>query len=475
MNQPRRLSVVLEEIDLPCCSSQPSPSKPKERQEDDIDEESYLEVVRVVVANEVEDEAASGPTTRLYQSLLLISGFMMTFFVIGISSTYGIYQEFYTSFRSNISDALGQEAAVSLVGAMGIGFTWVGGVFVNVFLPRGFGNVKVVALMGAFAMTVGLVLASIATKLWHLFLTQGLLYGLGASMYYFSILSVTPLYFKRYRAFAVAVVLAGGSIGGLALAPVQQYLIDRYGVQWSLRILGMWNLAVGISVSMVMRQPPSFGGGQRSFRIGTSFTDKATFWYQALGAFLQAAGNIVPAYYIVAYSVSVLSLSPMIGSVLLGVNSGVDCISRAVVGVTAGLVGRQNTMIGGVIFSTISVFCLWYGAAEARFIAFVVTYGVVSGGYDALLSMTVVELYGVENYVGVNGSFLLIRGLGSLLGPPIAGVFLGSQAAGEKAGLEERYNRVVIYNGSLLAVSALCAVYVRYLDTLEKQRWKWRA
>ncbi|KAL0567536.1 hypothetical protein V5O48_014459 [Marasmius crinis-equi] len=424
--------------------------------------------------------------TPLYQSVLLLSGFFMTFHVIGINSTYGVYQaevralicskEFYTSTRSNIRDAKGQDALVSLVGTIGTGLTWAGGILVNPLIAGG--NVKLVALSGAFFMSLGLVLASFSTKLWHLFLTQAFLYGLGASMYYFPILAITPLYFNRRRGFAMGIVLAGSSLGGLVLAPMQQYLIDRYGVQWTLRILGLWNFGVSIPVSIVIRQHPSFGR-RKTLWIGVATLKKGTFWFQALGAFLQAGGNVVPIYYMVAYSASVLSLMPSTGSILLSVNSGVNCVSRVGMGILADYVGRQNTLIGGVILSALSVFTLWYSAAKARFIAFVVIYGIFAGGYNALLPTTIVEIYGLENYAGVNGSLLFIRGLGSLFGAPLAGVILGSHAragiGGDKSVLEEKFNHVVIYDGVLLAVSALCVVYVRRLDAVEKQGWKWRA
>ncbi|KAF9266419.1 monocarboxylate transporter [Marasmius fiardii PR-910] len=410
----------------------------------------------------------------------------MAFHVIGMNSSYGVFQQFYTSTQTNIKDAQGQDALVSLAGTVGTGLTWSGSIFVNPLISSSRLSIKIVALSGAFFMSLGLFLASFATKLWHLYLTQALLYGLGASMYYFPILAVTPLYFDRHRGFAMGIVLAGSSLGGLVFASVQQWLLDHHGIQWSLRILGIWNFAVGIPVSMVIQRHPSFRSGETSGRrwINTSVLRKGTFWFQALGAFLQAGGNVVPIYYMVAYSVSVLSLSPSTGSMLLSVNSGVNCLSRVAMGIIADYVGRQNTLIGGVVLSALSVFALWYSAAKTRFIAFVIVYGIFAGGYNALLPTTIVEIYGLQNYATVNGNLLFIRGLGSLFGAPLAGVILGSHARiigmgmsgiNGKDKLEMKFNDVVVYDGALLVVSALCVVYVRWLDAVEKRKWKWMA
>ncbi|KAJ4465447.1 MFS general substrate transporter [Lentinula aciculospora] len=430
------------------------------------------------------------PPTKTYQAMLLLAGSMMIFHVIGINQVFGIFQEFYTLSRSNIKDAQGQDALVSLVGSIGAGLTWSGSVFMNPLIAR-IDNVKLVTFSGAFIMSLGLALASFATRIWHLYLTQALLYGLGSSMYYFPLMSLAPIYFERHRGFAMGIILAGSRVGGLVMALVLQSLLDHYGVEWALRILGIWNLTVAIPVSLVVRHRSGFGLGSSQSRRGSSRTStmvsnallkKGTFWYQSMGAFLQAAGNVVPLYYMSSYTVSVLSLSRSEGSLFVSINSGVNSLSRVAMGLLADYIGRQNTLIGGAILSAMSVFALWYDAPEARFIAFVVMYGVYAGGYNALLPTTITEIYGVENYTSVNGVMYFIRGLGSMFGAPIAGLILGSRsrssASSSNAGLgmlRKRYNEVAVFDGMLLFAAAVCVGYVRLLDARDKGTWRWKA
>ena len=72
-----------------------------------------------------------------------------------------------------------------------------------------------------------------------------------------------------------------------------------------------------------------------------------------------------------------------------------------------------------MILSGISVFALWYDAARARFIAFVVFYGILAGGYNALLPTTIAEVYGADDPLAPargNGPFRLTRhGSGAVL------------------------------------------------------------
>jgi hypothetical protein len=56
--------------------------------------------------------------------------------------------------------------------------------------------------------------------------------------------------------------------------------------------------------------------------------------------FSQAAGNIVPVYYMTSYSVSVLSYSRPTRSSLLAIINGINGLSPVVMGILAGQVGK---------------------------------------------------------------------------------------------------------------------------------------
>ena len=140
-----------------------------------------------------------------------------------------------------------------------------------------------------------------------------------------------------------------------------------------------------------------------------------------------------------------------------------------------------------VIFSAVAVFAFWYDSDRARFLAFIVSYGILAGGYNALLPTTITEIYGVQNYSSVNGAIYFIRGLGVLVGAPIAGLILGSHQRGANPSgpqgaqllrldaLKTRYNDVAVFDGALLLASGMCVAYVRWLDARDKGGWSWRA
>jgi len=110
-----------------------------------------------------------------------------------------------------------------------------------------------------------------------------------------------------------------------------------------------------IPVACVVKQPPGFEarrrGGPASSRLDMALLKRGVFSAQALGSFLQAAGNIVPLFYLPTYSTSVLAYSSSTGSLLLALNNAVNSVARIVMGIVADRVGRQNTMIISVASS----------------------------------------------------------------------------------------------------------------------------
>jgi MFS family permease len=178
-------------------------------------------------------------------------------------------------------------------------------------------------------------------------------------------MTIAPTYFDRHRGFAMGCILSGAGIGGLVMAPVLQVLLDKYGIRGALRILALWNFVVGFPVACVARRRSGFDAAART-RVNMALVKRGTFLYQvclvfpfnahiydlptsqAIGAFLQAAGNVIPLYYMTSYSTSILSYSRSTGSLLLAVNSGVNSVARIGMGVLADHVGRQNTMICSV-------------------------------------------------------------------------------------------------------------------------------
>ncbi|XP_048757283.2 monocarboxylate transporter 12-like isoform X2 [Ostrea edulis] len=107
-----------------------------------------------------------------------------------------------------------------------------------------------------------------------LFFTQGVLFGLSTTFAHLSSTLLVGKYFERRRGMANGIINLGGSIGGLAWPPVITYLLNDYGLQGTLLIVGAVCLHL-IPVGLLMR-PIDLGAKEESthsLEIATGFEE----------------------------------------------------------------------------------------------------------------------------------------------------------------------------------------------------------
>ena len=240
---------------------------------------------------------------------------------------------------------------------------------------------KPIAIPGALLISLGVLLASWSTRAWYLLLTQGLLYDVGSSMLYFTLVSVVPEYFDCRRGTAMRFILSAAGVGGVFFSLIVRALFDAVGARWTLRIMFLQNLAVSLAIAIAAL--PSRSVERRPTLVNWKIARKPAFILQALAALLQASGNLVPMNFTPEFSVA-LGYTAMFEAALLSISNGVNAVSRVLTAALADAFGKQNILILSVVGSAISVFVLWLGAAtdgkKGFWVAFVVLYGMLAGG-----------------------------------------------------------------------------------------------
>jgi MFS family permease len=339
--------------------------------------------------SETNQDAATSPLrpiTRQRQILVLISSFLTIVITIGFNQAYGVFQTYYISPTQTMLTSQ-QIALVAFIGTLGYGLTWSGSIFVNPLIARlSTQGMRNLCVFGVLMMSLGFGLASLSTQVWHLLLTQGLLFGLGSSMLYFPLLSAAPEYFERHRGAAMGFILSGAGIGGLVFSPLIRALITAIGPRWTLRFLCFLNLVVSLPIALTAA--PSRFVGKRPTHVNLKLAMKPAFLFSLGAAFLQAGGNGLPLTFLSEYSVA-LGYSAGFGATLLSVSNGVNSISRIVTGYIGDKCGRQNTLILTVVLCVASVLGFWLSSTAAGgnrvlWVLFVVFYGAAGGGYNAL-------------------------------------------------------------------------------------------
>ena len=154
------------------------------------------------------------------------------------------------------------------------------------------------------------------------------------------------------------------------------------------------------------------------------------------------------------------------------------------IGYAADRMGRLNTFLLTTALSAVAVVALWVpscvsgdeGDARGFFVAFAVLYGVFASAYVSLFPATLVESFGVQNFVGVNGVLYMLRGLATLVGTPVAGALIRGGGDGMKR-VNKAYQNTAVMVGVLLVVATVAVVWVRVeaVVGVNANGRKWRA
>jgi MFS family permease len=105
-------------------------------------------------------------------------------------------------------------------------------------------GVRRVVTVGAFAMAVAVAALPLASKLWHVHVIFALMSIGWVAMSGAAVNIIVAPWFDRRRGFAVSLALNGASAGGLVMAPLLVFLIDRFGFAAALRLASALMLAM---------------------------------------------------------------------------------------------------------------------------------------------------------------------------------------------------------------------------------------
>nr|XP_046232603.1 monocarboxylate transporter 12-B [Scatophagus argus]XP_046232604.1 monocarboxylate transporter 12-B [Scatophagus argus] len=105
---------------------------------------------------------------------------------------------------------------------------------------------RVAVMLGGLLSSCGLLLSSFSTSLELLYLSMGVLTGLGFALCYTPAIVMVGCYFRQRKALAYGLAMSGSGIGTFVLAPAVQLLIELYSWRGALLVLSAFvaNLCV---------------------------------------------------------------------------------------------------------------------------------------------------------------------------------------------------------------------------------------
>jgi MFS family permease len=341
------------------------------------------------------------------------AAFLSTFVVFGVAYSFG------TFFEPMTADFAAGSGAISLVFAItSFAYFMLGpitGPLVDRYGPRP------VLLGGAVALGVGLTLTSMVEQLWLGYLTYGLGVGIAVACGYVPMVAVVGAWFDRGRGTALGVAVAGIGVGTLVVAPLAAAQIARHGWRTTylqFAVVGVVLLAV--AAALASKPPVRLGGVPRRLRTTTRSPAFAALYGSML---LMSVALFVPFVFLPPYAV-LHGASGVAAGTLVGLIGIASVAGRLGLGPVADRFGRIRVYRLCFVAMAAS-FTIWLLATEYPWlVAFALLFGVGYGGFIALNPAVVAEAFGVVGLGAIVGVLYTSAGIGSLVGPPLAGVVI---------------------------------------------------
>ncbi|KAF9916439.1 hypothetical protein BX616_003758 [Lobosporangium transversale] len=377
--------------------------------------------------------------------LVVLASFVVNFWAFAPNITFGVYQAHFLK-ENTFPGAVATQ--ISWVGSIGTAAMFLPGPFVAPMTRRI--GLRAVVAVGIAIASLGFILASFATQLWHLYLTQGLMFGVGGGLVFFSSISVTAQYFERRRGLANGIAVAGSGIGGLALAPLTRVLIASVGIQWCQRIIGFAVLGFMAAIFVFIR--PRVKTVKKGPIFDLSLFKAPGFTMLLLTAFVVTFGYMVPIFLIPTYCQTELNQPPATGANLISMFSGINAASRIILGVAADKLGRTNTLFTCCFMAGLSCLAIWSVASNLQILTgFMVAYGLFGGG---IFPVVVAQVVGVERLSSALGILYFGNVVGNLLGAPIATAIMRAQGG--------KYLGAIMWAGITPVVAAFFVLFIRF-------------
>ncbi len=123
---------------------------------------------------------------------------------------------------------------IAWAGSIGIAFTFALGPLTSALVNRL--GCRLTAIIGGLSCVSSLLLSSLASSIYIIYVTYSVLFGFGGSCLFVSSYVITSLYFDNNRSIATGILASGTGLGVFAVAPILQALLDSFDWRKTYRI-----------------------------------------------------------------------------------------------------------------------------------------------------------------------------------------------------------------------------------------------
>ena len=266
-----------------------------------------------------------------------------------------------------------------------------------------------------------------------LYLTYGLLGGIGTGIIYVGVVGLVVQWFPDRRGFAAGMVAAGYGMGAiLTTIPIAAHL-QAAGYRETLMLFGVVIGAVGLAAAQLLRRPPA--GWMAEYRARKATTRgvgpaamlrSPVFWLMFVMMTMMSTSGLMVISQMATFArdfgvANVIVLGMVALPLALTVDRFTNGLTRPFFGWVSDRIGRENTM--ALAFGLEALAMTAWLLTRDNAVLFVALSGVVFFGWGEIFSLfpsTLTDTFGTEHATANYGFLYMAQGVGSVFGGPLA-------------------------------------------------------
>ncbi|XP_034612969.1 monocarboxylate transporter 13 isoform X1 [Trachemys scripta elegans] len=362
--------------------------------------------------------------------MVVLAAFFQSALVFGVIRSFGV---FFMEFVGYFGELSGRVSWITSIGIAVQQFaSELCGGPVGSALSTQYGA-RPVVMAGGLLSGLGMLLASFATSLTHLYLSIGLLSGFGWALVFTPSVASVARYFKKRRTFATGLAFTGVGLSSFAFSPLFQFLVDTYAWRGALLVVaGMsFNLVVcgALIRPLTLKEDLASSGdpggsclGKLSTLFGLPLLSHWPFVRFVLAVTLINTGYFIPYVHLVARARE-LGFDEYQAAFLMSVAAVADLCGRLLSGWLADCRAFRlsHILVAWTSLTGISLALVPLGRGYPLLMAISVCYGFFSGALTPVVFSILPEIVGIGRIFGSMGLLQMMESIGGLLGAPFSG------------------------------------------------------
>jgi MFS transporter, OFA family, oxalate/formate antiporter len=297
-----------------------------------------------------------------------------------------------------------------------------------------------VVLFGAIILAIGFVTSGLIHSKWELYLTYGLIAGIGGGFVYLPPIATTPKWWPDRRSLATGFAVVGLGLGSFIMAPLATKIMDSPALGWRYAFIyvGIAMGIMGVISSLCLSNPPKnwkpagwnlplpLAGTPavartRDFTFGETIRTPQ-FWMLYVAYFCGSFAGLMVIGHIAGHGRD-SGLTAMQAAAAVMTFAIFNAATRIIIGYLADKIGAMVSLTTILSLQVIAMALLFPAGKDVVFLVIVAALlGWNFGGMFTLFPSTCLQYYGATSQGSNYGLLFTSFGLAGLCGPLVGGM-----------------------------------------------------